>query len=764
MVDRPRCLDWVPLATHNCLRLRNLIQIIGLNIDCKHDDTTHLYFTLHTTPMSSPFYKSSPKEITADGMVRWPEINLQDKMEKSPSNCVCIRVWEQRTRKINNNNNNNNSSLGDLLNASSNSNEDDHDSVLFLWGIYFSGLVPVLKRTEARYKRNTLVFQMHGGLFASADTFDTNYVPKAAFPSCLPNFNYMGSQSSLASSSFGKKSENYIDIQQNGRPSTNCDENKFISRVKRFSSTPNKNTLNIKSSPDLTSLLWNGSPSKFSPLNDNNSSFSSFSTNNGDNFPGCDASHESHLLKFRYLKMEFKETDVRRSYSVSKLLLLHEKQRRIKNQMEECSELREKIYTKSAYCLNLDMIANHPSLLYKPKMIQPGMGRQLSKLLYQDEAPPKPEDILKGQELRRQIEIAKFRCKGLRDERDRMKIELRHLNESLTKISDDNVLLESETMSRYRSLSKEKDMLFQQRLAFASQRDILERLKHDLFERRKMLLRNMQEIYPISKSQNGLFTIHNVPLPNAEAYRHYTVSPMELSIALGFTSHAVILCSNILNVPLRNHTLHEGSRSRIEDNVKPIAMQDRIFPLFCRSNPPQQNLLYGVYLLNQNILQIKYMLGLKIAEPRATLPNLLDILDGVPIDTSSNSLYRNLAPASSVSGSSSVDLNSSISNILGTSGLNSSPIEINGSRSRNRICRSLTDTEHHIPHHLSSLRPIKANMRLSGSEPSLVEIESSSYQKPVIDSNGLFMSDTKKRIIGKSNTTSNFISERDENL
>lgn len=108
------------------------------------------------------------------------------------------------------------------------------------------------------------------------------------------------------------------------------------------------------------------------------------------------------------------------------------------------------------------------------------------------------------------------------------------------------------------------------------------------------------------------------------------------------------------------------------------------FPLFCRSNPPPQNLLYGVYLLNQNILQIKYLLGLKITEPRATLPNLLDILDGVPLDTTSTNLYQNLAPASSVSGSSSVDLNSSISNILGTGGLNSSPIEINGSRSRNR--------------------------------------------------------------------------------
>lgn len=484
MVDRPRCLDWVPLATHNCLRLRNLIQIIGLNIDCKHDDTTHLYFTLHTTPMSSPFYKSSVVELTSERTCRWAEIHLQDKMAKSSATCVCVRVWEQRSK------NNNDSSLGDLLSVS---NQDDpNDTVLFFWGIYFSGLVPVLKRSEARYRKNTLVFQMHGGLFASADTFDTNYMPKAAFPSCLPNFSSLGSQSSLASSSFGKKSEN-VDI-NNGRIQ-NCDENKFISKVKRLSSTPNKGMLPIKSSPDLTSLLWNGSPSKFSPQNDNNSSFSSFGTTTQD---FGESSGDSHLLKFRYLKMEFKETDVRRSYSVNKLLSLQEKQRRIKNQMEECSELRERIYTKSAYCLNLDMIANHSSLLYKPKVL-PGMGRQLSRLLFQDEAPPKPEDILKGQELRRQIEIAKFRCKGLRDERDRMKVELRHLNERLTRISDDNILLESETMSRYRGMSKEKEQLFQQRLTFAGQRDILERLKHDLFEKRKRLVRDIQEVYAITK-------------------------------------------------------------------------------------------------------------------------------------------------------------------------------------------------------------------------------------------------------------------------
>lgn len=52
------------------------------------------------------------------------------------------------------------------------------------------------------------------------------------------------------------------------------------------------------------------------------------------------------------------------------------------------------------------------------------------------------------------------------------------------------------------------------------------------------------------------------------------------------------------------------------------------FPLFCRSIPPAESLLYAVFLLNQNILQIKFLLNVQSREDiRATLPNVLDILN-----------------------------------------------------------------------------------------------------------------------------------------
>lgn len=50
------------------------------------------------------------------------------------------------------------------------------------------------------------------------------------------------------------------------------------------------------------------------------------------------------------------------------------------------------------------------------------------------------------------------------------------------------------------------------------------------------------------------------------------------------------------------------------------------FPLFCRAMPPPNVLLYGVYLLNQNISQLKNLLGLRKGDLRATLANLLDLM------------------------------------------------------------------------------------------------------------------------------------------
>lgn len=51
------------------------------------------------------------------------------------------------------------------------------------------------------------------------------------------------------------------------------------------------------------------------------------------------------------------------------------------------------------------------------------------------------------------------------------------------------------------------------------------------------------------------------------------------------------------------------------------------FPLFCRVIPPPNVLLYGVFLLNQNISQLKHALWMNRGDLRATLANLWDLMN-----------------------------------------------------------------------------------------------------------------------------------------
>lgn len=517
MVDRPRCLDWTPLATQQ-LRLRNLIQIIGCNVNCGVD-ASYLYYTLHSTPMSSPFFKSSEVEVPQiDGgddevhvmkQVLWPEINCE-KMAKSAAECVCIRVWERT--KLNEN------------------------KVLFLWGVYFSGLVSVVRKTDARYRTNTIIFQMHGGLFASADSFDSNYaISKVAFPHGLPNFT---ATTTTATNAKTPTSDNNGKLIKN--ISSNCDETlRLRNSLKQLNATPNRNLLAIKSSPDLSSFLWNGSPMR-SP-----SSSPSMTTEQWEA-----RSTDTRLMKFRYIQMGFKSSDCRPSYSVNKLLLLQQKQRQIKYQLETNLELRDKICTKSAYCLNLEMVSNR-SMMRAQQIRVPGMGRELSRLLYQQEEPAKPEDILRGQDLRRQIETAKFRCETFQIARDELKERLQELNNNLEKISNENVTLESETMAGWRKFSREKAEFPTKKTDLEQLKDTFNQTMDELSSLRRKLLRDLKQIYTIRKLHNGLYAINDAPLPNAESYRNYSVAPADISVALGFTAHVIILCSQVLKIPLR---------------------------------------------------------------------------------------------------------------------------------------------------------------------------------------------------------------------
>lgn len=104
---RPRCREWLPLATQQ-LRLRNLARIQGFNIECtlaegsgteeqeqQQQRELLLYYTLHSDKASEAFYTSEALPQRHQQQ-KWAEICAGDApWRKSNAQCVCVKVWAQ---------------------------------------------------------------------------------------------------------------------------------------------------------------------------------------------------------------------------------------------------------------------------------------------------------------------------------------------------------------------------------------------------------------------------------------------------------------------------------------------------------------------------------------------------------------------------------------------------------------------------------------------------------------------------------------------
>lgn len=430
MFNRPRCRDWIPLATQQ-LRLRNLIQITGYNIT--NDKKSEIYFTLHSTVMSKPFYTSDKLHHSKN--IVWPEINCQMLM-KSMARYVCIRVWEHE------------------MNAAT-SDDPPKDKVLFTWGVYFSGLIRISRTSEVKLKCNTLVLQMHGGFFTSSDFIQ----PEAV--SYLLRANDMVQE--IAHARLLSPYENNI-----------CDNE--INGLEYDKDGEAKEDLKKSNSSSRTNKIYY----------------------KGTNIPVVSTDNVASL-KVRFGQLPFFKSEIRPSYKVPVLLKLQEKQRSIKILSEKCKELTDKICMQSAFCLNLDLISNK-ALIYRPRSNRnPSMGRTLTRLLFELEEQPKPETLLQAQELRRKIELAKFRLKLLRQERDNSRTRIREMEGKLTAVNDKNVEIESWLMENYRVLSRDRQEFEESLIALPTKRDECNSLNLNLRRRRFYLLRELKEIYTLKR-------------------------------------------------------------------------------------------------------------------------------------------------------------------------------------------------------------------------------------------------------------------------
>lgn len=483
----------------NQVRLRNLIKISAMNFHCD-DKNSSIYFTLHLSAFSKPFYTS--EKIAYRDTIEWPEINSQ-LLQTSPHKYICVRVWQNDTRSI----------QADLCNNSS------ADKMLYLWGVYFSGLVIIPQSDVIKVKENTLVFHLDGGIFTGPNQIICEPIPETQ---------------------------------------SNCDQNSD-----KYSSNSNFS-------------ISNGSGTKLSP--DLIASSPPMSIHSGANIVENSSVNvkkiidESKYLKVRFAEINFPKSEIKSSYIIEKLLQIQEVQRRTKLKKESSKMLADRICTKSAACLNLELMMSKP-IFYEPQK-QSGMGKTLSRLLSQQQAPPKPETILKVHELQIKIECAQFRIKLLSQERDKSRRYNKNLELQREKLKDENTEKETMIWNSLRTLSRENLKIHQDRLAL--QYEVFANMKLALNETKRGLLRELNGIYRVKKNENGRYTINNILLPDAESYSDASLSSTEISISLGYVAHAVLIIARILNIPLRNPIKHEGSRSKIIDNIKILPPTDRM--------------------------------------------------------------------------------------------------------------------------------------------------------------------------------------------
>ncbi|XP_071453755.1 UV radiation resistance-associated gene protein [Hetaerina americana] len=345
----------------------------------------------------------------------------------------------------------------------------------------------------------------------------------------------------------------------------------------------------------------------------------------GGNQPSLDpGKEEASPFKAKKVKMCLAESEVRPSYTLPLLLRLRSVEQAIRKQAASAGALRERISANSMVPSPFEVTVGS-TVQYNPKddgskHLSPRPGNQMRSFTSTARA-------AKRQALARALvaaESLRLCVSLLKGERGRKLNEVRQLTSKGQELANQNKERGRELKEQLESLLREVEHLREWRhREFLEARETFLRTSAHLALRRRNLVSDLSLIYPILQHPNGGFTICGVKLPNSEDFGPR--DEVMVSVALGYVAHAIQMISVFLHVPLRYPVAHLGSRSRISDLITDkIPDGEREFPLFSRAKDKLQ-FKYGVYLLNKNVAQLRWYLGLSTQDLRATLPNLASL-------------------------------------------------------------------------------------------------------------------------------------------
>lgn len=300
-----------------------------------------------------------------------------------------------------------------------------------------------------------------------------------------------------------------------------------------------------------------------------------------DGYYAADFDHKDHSERKKNSLLQVEQSSVRNSYSVFSLLRLHTAQRAIKQTQVTVQKIGKEIEEK------LRTTASCTERKKERECMQLRIAVLRCELERQTKALGRETDL-------RQKERAQLQKK------------------------------EKSFAAQHEGLKQEKESLTKLQKECTAKREQFLKSNAQLTFRCRQLLSELSYIYPIDVANQSDYVICGVKLPNSEDFQ--AKDDGSVAVALGYTSHLVLMISSFLQIPLRYPVIHKGSRSSIKDTITDrLTDKEREFPLYPRGE--RFHFEYGVYLLNKNIAQLRYQHGLTTPDLQQTLPNLKNFLE-----------------------------------------------------------------------------------------------------------------------------------------
>ena len=266
--------------------------------------------------------------------------------------------------------------------------------------------------------------------------------------------------------------------------------------------------------------------------------------------------------------------------------------------------------------------------------------------------PKQPATKMAEVNLAVKIENTRCRLALLKQEKERLQAVIDSKKEERDKSLAVGDEVNNNLMEKYHTLSKLKEELEIWCKSFQESRECNKKTKVVLQNRRRQLISQLGEIFPIQYTEEPHPTICHVVVPRSDPQVMRERDDTDLAVGLGWVAHLATMVSSLLAAPLRYPVLSAGSRSQVRDDIlmdragHPLPDKERDFPLYAKG-VERIKFDYGVWRLNQNVSQLRWLCDLETTKELqpCTLRSLAGLISSFQPQGPGQSPAETVAPA-----------------------------------------------------------------------------------------------------------------------